>query len=212
MISNRCASSAGKSCDELFDVSAIAAGNGHTCAILDAGQASCWGSNFRGGLGDGAVGDRANPFGVEGLDSGVVLLAGGPGSRHKCAETVGGLLCWGSNLKGQLGVGSSDDEPHSVPLSVFGLGPKGTPTATPPVADTPVPTATADIGGLNGDVDCSEAVNAIDAAFLLQFVAGLIEELPCKVNADANEDGDINTIDAALVLQFSAGLLGTLPP
>jgi hypothetical protein len=108
-------------------------------------------------------------------------------------------------------VGSSDDEPHPVPLAVFGLGPKGTSTATP-VADTPVPTATAEPGGLIGDVDCSEAVNAIDAAFLLQFVAGLIEELPCKVNADANEDGMVNTVDAALILQFSAGLLGTLPP
>ena len=64
---------------------------------------------------------------------------------------------------------------------------------------------------LCGDVDCSGIVNAIDAAFILQLSAGIIEDLPCSKNADVNEDADINTIDSMLILQFSAGFFGSLP-
>ena len=55
-------------------------------------------------------------------------------------------------------------------------------------------------------------MNAIDAALLLQFGAGLFQFLLCEENADTNLDGFINSIDAALILQFVAGLLATLPP
>jgi hypothetical protein len=48
-------------------------------------------------------------------------------------------------------------------------------------------------------------VNAIDAAYILQYSAGLIGSLPCEAAADVNEDGSINAIDAALVLQFVSG-------
>ncbi len=58
-----------------------------------------------------------------------------------------------------------------------------------------------------GDVDCDDSVNSIDAALILQFGAGLIGDLSCLANADANEDGVVNAIDAALVLQYVAGLL-----
>ncbi|MCI0776859.1 MAG: hypothetical protein J4N95_01650 [Chloroflexi bacterium] len=63
-----------------------------------------------------------------------------------------------------------------------------------------------------GDADCSGEVNAIDAALVLQLVAGLAGSLPCEANADANSDGSINSIDAALILQFTAGLVDQLPP
>jgi len=96
-------------------------------------------------------------------------------------------------------------EPTDTPA-----GPTNTPTNTSPPA--PTMTNTPPPGGLIGDVDCNGEVNAIDAAFILQFVAQLLTELPCPENADTNEDGEIDTIDAALILQFSAGLLGTLPP
>jgi hypothetical protein len=55
-------------------------------------------------------------------------------------------------------------------------------------------------------------VNALDAALILQFSAGLLGSLPCQISADANEDGTVNALDAALILQFSAGLLSSLPP
>ncbi len=63
---------------------------------------------------------------------------------------------------------------------------------------------------LAGDSDCNGSVNSIDAALILQNVAGLLANLTCPDGADANSDGRINAIDAALVLQFSAGLLGEL--
>ena len=63
---------------------------------------------------------------------------------------------------------------------------------------------------LPGDANCDGNVNAIDAALVLQFVAGLTGSLACEENADVNESGDVNAIDAALILQFVAGLVGSL--
>lgn len=57
-----------------------------------------------------------------------------------------------------------------------------------------------------GDSNCDGTVNAIDAAVILQFGAGLMPILPCKAAADVNHDGRINSIDAALILQSNAGL------
>jgi hypothetical protein len=54
-------------------------------------------------------------------------------------------------------------------------------------------------------------VNAIDAAYVLQYQAGLISSLPCQVKADVDQDGRITSIDAALILQYGAGLIHRLP-
>jgi hypothetical protein len=58
-----------------------------------------------------------------------------------------------------------------------------------------------------GDADCNRTVNSIDAAIILQYVADLLQSLPCPGNADANDSGGVDSIDAALVLQLSAGLI-----
>ena len=63
-----------------------------------------------------------------------------------------------------------------------------------------------------GDIDCSGAVNAIDAALVLQFTVGLVSSPPCLDSGDVNLDGDVDALDAALILQFVAGLLVTLGP
>ena len=83
--------------------------------------------------------------------------------------------------------------------------PRATATPTSLAPDTPAP-------ALLGDVDCRGSVNAIDAALILQFVAGLLGSLPCLDAADTNGSGNVNAIDAALILQFSAGLIGSLSP
>ena len=83
------------------------------------------------------------------------------------------------------------------------------PTNTPSVpATTPTPVPPT---GQAGDVNCSDSVNAIDSALILQFGAGLVGSLACQDNGDVNGSGDINSIDAAIVLQFVAGLISTLP-
>jgi hypothetical protein len=68
------------------------------------------------------------------------------------------------------------------------------------------------VGGVLGDANCNDEVDAIDAALVLQLNAGLVDSLTCEDNADVNGDGRVDSIDAALALQFIAGLLDQLPP
>jgi hypothetical protein len=62
-----------------------------------------------------------------------------------------------------------------------------------------------------GDANCDGAVNAIDAAVVLQYSAGLIKAPGCEVNADVNGSRSVNSLDAALILQYVAGLIHSLP-
>jgi plastocyanin len=63
-----------------------------------------------------------------------------------------------------------------------------------------------------GDVNGNDAIDAIDAALVLQFGADLIDWLWSLDRADANDDGDVDAVDAALILQYAAGLIDSLPP
>ncbi len=62
-----------------------------------------------------------------------------------------------------------------------------------------------------GDATCDRSVNAVDAAVILQYSAGLTPYVDCSYVADANGDGTISSIDAALILQLGAGLIDALP-
>jgi Tol biopolymer transport system component len=86
-------------------------------------------------------------------------------------------------------------------------GATSTPTARPPTV-TPTPTIAPRIGDVNSD----HAVNAIDAAIILQYSAGLLPSPPGGSLGDVNHDGQTNAIDAAIILQYSAGLLVQWPP
>ncbi len=97
--------------------------------------------------------------------------------------------------------------------------PTATNTTVPPTAtNTPVPptatnTPATPTGGFTpGDVNKDGVVNSVDAAIILQYVAGLISNLNHPDNADANQDGVVNAVDAALILQYEAGLIDCLPP
>jgi subtilisin-like proprotein convertase family protein len=61
-----------------------------------------------------------------------------------------------------------------------------------------------------GDANCNGTVDAIDAALILQFAAGLFGQIPCEFEADVNGDLQINPLDAALILQYIAGLIPSL--
>ena len=64
----------------LAGVVALAAGGGHTCALLAGGGVDCWGYNGYGELGTGDTNDRDTPTGVTGLG------AGGRGGAEECVR------------------------------------------------------------------------------------------------------------------------------
>ena len=85
------------------------------------------------------------------------------------------------------------------------------PTPTPPSGPTPTRTPTPVSGIVYGDVNCDGQINSIDAALVLQKIAGFSITLACNAAADVNQDGTLNSIDAAVILQYIAGLIDELP-
>ncbi len=95
----------------------LAAGGGHTCAILTTGGARCWGYGDRGQLGNGALLRSSTPVAVSGLSGATQASAG---SLFSCASTGSALKCWGAGDLGQLGNGATSDS--STPVVVTAIG------------------------------------------------------------------------------------------
>lgn len=99
-------------------VVAVAAGDGHSCALTAGGRVFCWGDNTYGQLGDGTMTGSLTPVAVKGLGRGVGAIA--LGRFHSCAVTAAGAVrCWGNNWDGQLGDGTTTRRP--LPVQVRGL-------------------------------------------------------------------------------------------
>lgn len=109
-------------------VSALAAGDGHTCAIVG-GAAYCWGYNWHGqlGMGPNSTGQTPKPTQVSGGAEGVTAITAG--SLHTCAIIHDVAKCWGANEHGELGTADAPSR-HSIPTAPYGLTRTATSVAT----------------------------------------------------------------------------------
>jgi cysteine-rich repeat protein len=110
-------------------VSHFTAGGAHVCALLESGEAYCWGSSEFGQLGYGdvqSIGNDESPSAGGALDVGGDIRVLDAGFFHTCAiNEFNELRCWGNNDAGQLGQGHTnslgDDEllTEIPPISLF---------------------------------------------------------------------------------------------
>lgn len=100
----------------------VSAGSHHTCAVRNEGTsgAKCWGRNNWGQLGDGSTTPQNTPVDVQSLVVEPGVTAAGEG--HSCGLLISGALkCWGWNIHGQLGDGTTANS--STPVDVSDLAP-----------------------------------------------------------------------------------------
>jgi alpha-tubulin suppressor-like RCC1 family protein len=112
---------------------ALAAGDDHTCAVLNTGDVTCWGRNLYGQLGNSTNNRTSNtnpaPLPVV-LPAGTTATALTAGDAHTCAVlNTGDVTCWGYNYSGQLGNTTNTDTSNTNPTPLPVALPAGT-TAT----------------------------------------------------------------------------------
>jgi RHS repeat-associated protein len=100
----------------------------HACAVLDDGSVRCWGANGTGQLGSNSTTPTMAPGSPINLQ-GKKAKAVGTGWGHSCVLLDdGSVKCWGWNIHGELGIGSTAatygdgpfDEMGSLPSVVLG--------------------------------------------------------------------------------------------
>jgi alpha-tubulin suppressor-like RCC1 family protein len=116
--SSDAATFSGLHCNTPPCVIALAAGGGHVCALFDDHGVRCWGQNYAGELGIGTIdagqvtpAQTPTPTLVPALANVASVAAGGysNGLGITCATPAdGGVVCWGSNERGGLGLGPND--------------------------------------------------------------------------------------------------------
>lgn len=105
------------------DVAQVSVGQYHQCLINTAGKTECWGdhwlSNFSYQLGNRPwVRSDPIPHLVPGLPDGTLAVA--PSAWSTCVLTPAhGVSCWGYNMQGQVGDGTTVNRPD--PTDVIGL-------------------------------------------------------------------------------------------
>lgn len=100
----------------------LTVGDLHACALLAGGSVKCWGASISGALGLGDLAQRGDQPGEMGANLPAVPLPG-PATAlavsvlNTCARVGAGVLCWGDNASGQLGLGNTShigDQPGEV--------------------------------------------------------------------------------------------------
>jgi alpha-tubulin suppressor-like RCC1 family protein len=100
-------------------IESLAAGNAHTCGI-SGDQVLCWGNNREGQLGNGSAEGSPQPVPVQGLPTAATQAATQivAGAVHTCVLVAdGSAYCWGQNLYGQLGDGSTTHRSTAVAVT-----------------------------------------------------------------------------------------------
>ncbi len=103
----------------------VAAGGGHSLAVMDDGRVYGWGNQSFGALGNGSAAPTAlgTPALVIGLGSGSGVTAVAAGGSHSLALTSSGaVVAWGLNDHGQVGDGSLLNRNVAVPVAGLGSG------------------------------------------------------------------------------------------
>jgi len=91
----------------LADVTRIALGDFHACALRANGETWCWGSNGSGQLAPEVTTSQSD-YARKSKASGLVALTAG--LEHTCGiDGAGQVFCWGYNVQGQLGDGTNDN-------------------------------------------------------------------------------------------------------
>ena len=109
----------------------ISAAKYHTCAVRNDGTVWCWGLNDFGELGNNSTTTSSVPVQVRGV-GGTGFLTGvssvSANGKFTCAliSASQSVVCWGHNQAGQLGIGATDNNVHSTPAYVVGVGGGGT--------------------------------------------------------------------------------------
>ncbi|WP_394932870.1 fibronectin type III domain-containing protein, partial [uncultured Ilumatobacter sp.] len=102
----------------------ITAGSSHTCALLNTGAVNCWGSNDDGQLGNNTTTSSLVPVAVAAFTVGsATAVSITAGRYHTCALlNTGAVNCWGWNIFGQLGNGTTTSSLVPVAVSAFTVG------------------------------------------------------------------------------------------
>ena len=103
--------------ENLENVTQVAQGQNHVCALQSNGLVFCWGQNLYGELGRGNYLDSLTPVQVVDITDAVEISAG---LYHTCARrSSGDVMCWGWNFYGQVGDGTNFAKPR--PTNVPGI-------------------------------------------------------------------------------------------
>ncbi|MEC8045373.1 MAG: putative Ig domain-containing protein, partial [Candidatus Thermoplasmatota archaeon] len=108
-----------------LNITEIALGEGHTCALFENGSAKCWGETTLIGIGYNDVDGFGDGYQETGdvlpylpLPAGRTILDIDAGQRHTCAILDNqDITCWGANSHGQLGTGNTSligDSPDEI--------------------------------------------------------------------------------------------------
>ena len=96
---------------------AIAAGNQHSCVILENSTVKCWGGNNDGQLGNGDTTNKSFPVTVSDLTNVKSIITG---ESHTCAKLIDNTMsCWGLNDRGQLGIGDTMNRTIPSPITAL---------------------------------------------------------------------------------------------